>query len=63
MTIGVKKYPHSPIAGRLIFSRSLNVPIDLIVVCLWALTGLIVTAMVAACVGSEDFAGFFAAAG
>jgi hypothetical protein len=38
-------------------------PPDLTVVCLWALTGLVVTALVAAWVGSEDFAGFLGAAG
>jgi hypothetical protein len=32
-------------------------------VCLWALTGLAVTALVVACVGSVDFADFLAAAG
>jgi hypothetical protein len=39
------------------------VPADFTVVCLWALTGLIMTALVAACVGSIDFADFLAAAG
>jgi hypothetical protein len=40
-----------------------TVPADFIVVCLWALTGLMVTALVVACVGSVDFADFLAAAG
>jgi hypothetical protein len=39
------------------------VPADFAVVCLWALTGLVVTALVVACVGSAEFAGFLAAAG
>jgi hypothetical protein len=39
------------------------VPADLTLVCLWALAGLIVTALVAACVGSVDFADLLAAAG
>jgi hypothetical protein len=39
------------------------VPADFIVVCLWALTGLMLTALFAACVGSIDFADFLAAAG
>jgi hypothetical protein len=36
---------------------------DFIVVCLWALIGLIATFMLVACVGSVDFANFLAAAG
>ena len=36
---------------------------DLTVACLWALTGLMVTALVAAYVGSPDFVGLLAAAG
>jgi hypothetical protein len=39
------------------------VPADFIVVCLWALIGLIATFMLVACVGSVDFAIFLAAAG
>jgi hypothetical protein len=39
------------------------VPADFAVVCLWALTGLVVTSLVVACVGSPDFAGFLAPAG
>jgi hypothetical protein len=40
-----------------------GVPADFIVVCLWALTGLMVTTLVVACVGSLDFADFLAVAG
>jgi len=36
---------------------------DFTVVCLLALTGLVVTALVAACVGSPDFVDFLAPAG
>jgi len=36
---------------------------DFTVVCLLALTGLVVTALVAACVGSLDFVDFLAPAG
>jgi hypothetical protein len=39
------------------------VPADFIVVCLWVLAGLMLTALVVACVGSIDFADFLAAAG
>jgi len=39
------------------------VPADFTVVCLLALTGLVVTALVAACVGSPDFVDFLAPAG
>jgi hypothetical protein len=39
------------------------VPADFIIVCLWALTGLMVTALVVACVGGVDFADFLAPAG
>jgi hypothetical protein len=39
------------------------VPADFTVVCLWALAGLMLTALVVACVGSADFADFLAAAG
>jgi hypothetical protein len=39
------------------------VPADFTVVCLWALTGLMLTGLIVACVGSVDFAGFLGAAG
>jgi hypothetical protein len=39
------------------------VPADFAVVCLWALTGLVVTGLVVACVGSADFTDFLGAAG
>jgi hypothetical protein len=39
------------------------VPADFAVVCLWALTDLVVTALIVACVGSADFVGFLATAG
>jgi hypothetical protein len=39
------------------------VPANFTVVCLWALIGLAVTALVVVWVGSVDFAGFLAAAG
>jgi hypothetical protein len=39
------------------------VPAEFAVVCLWALAGLMLTALVVACVGSADFADFLAAAG
>jgi hypothetical protein len=39
------------------------VPVDFAVACLWALAGLMLTALVVACVGSADFADFLAAAG
>jgi hypothetical protein len=39
------------------------VPAGFTVVCLWAFIGLMVTALIVACVGSVDFAYFLAAAG
>jgi hypothetical protein len=39
------------------------VPADFTVVCLWALTGLMVTGLVVACVGTVDFADFLVVAG
>src|SRR5260370_37607613 len=48
MTTIVMKYQHwIPMAGRLFGSQSLHVPVDLVAVCLWAMTGLMVTALVA----------------
>ena len=44
-TIGAKYHHWIPITGKLFGSKSLHVPVDLIVVCLWAISGLIVTAL------------------
>jgi hypothetical protein len=51
-----------PVGVRLRHAQSMHVPADLIIVCLWALTGLIVTALVGIGVGSEELAGILAAA-
>jgi hypothetical protein len=40
-----------------------EVPADFTVVWLWALTGLMLTAVAVACIGSLDFADFLGAAG
>jgi hypothetical protein len=45
------------------FDKAVDVPADFAIVCLWALAGLMVIALVAAWVGSVDFADFLAAAG
>jgi hypothetical protein len=53
----------NPVAGRLIGAQTMHVPADFIVICLWSLTGLVVTALLGACVGSVDFVSILAAAG
>ena len=59
----IAKYHHwIPIAEKLFGSKSLHVPVDLIVVCLWATSELIVTALVATFHASADIAGILAAA-
>jgi hypothetical protein len=63
MTTIVMKYQHwIPMAGRLCGSHSLHVPVDLVAVCLWAMTGLMVTAVGATFEPSADLAGILAAA-
>jgi hypothetical protein len=63
MTMINVKYNHwIPIAGELLGSKSLQVPVDFIVVCLWAITGLILTALVATFDAGADLGGILAAA-
>jgi hypothetical protein len=63
MTTIVMKYQHwIPMAGRLFGSQPLHVPVDLIVVCLWAIAGLILTALVATFDAGAHLAGILAAA-
>jgi hypothetical protein len=63
MTTIVMKYQHwIPMAGRLFGSQSLHLPVDLVVVCLWAMTGLMVTTLVATFEPSADLAAILAAA-
>jgi len=63
MTTIVMKYQHwIPVAGRLLGSQSLHVPVDSIAVCLWAMTGLMVSALVATVEPSADLASILAAA-
>jgi hypothetical protein len=62
MTTIVMKYQHwIPMTGRLFGSQSLHVPVDLVAVCLWAMTGLMVTALIATFEPSADLAGILAA--
>jgi hypothetical protein len=61
-TIDVKYHFWIPIAGKLFGAKSMPVPADLIVVCVWTITGLIVTALVATFDAGADLAGILAAA-
>jgi hypothetical protein len=63
ITAIVAKYRHRiPIVGTLFGSKSLHLSADLMVVCLWAILGLAVTALVAAFDTGADIAGILAVA-
>ncbi len=63
MTTIVIRYQHwIPVTGKLFGSQSLHVPVDLIAVCLGAVTGLMVAALVGAFDPGADLAGILAAA-
>jgi hypothetical protein len=59
----VANYDWNRNAEELLGSEPLRMPADFIAVCLWAITGLVATALVAAFDSSADIASFLAAAG
>jgi len=61
-TIVMKNEHRIRAAGRLFGFQSLHMPADLIAVCLWAMTGLIATALVATLDPSADLAGILSVA-
>ena len=60
--INVKYNRWIPITGELLCSKSLQVPVDFMVICLWATTGLILTALVPTFDAGVDLASILAAA-
>ena len=61
-TINMTRHHWIPIAGKLFGAKSLHVPADLTVVCLWAIIGLTATALIVALDAGADLAGILAAA-